>query len=259
MNPPIAAFTFSILMFAGMMLMLEAGRRLGVRRRSKESEGERSSLGAIEGALFALFGLLMAFTFSGAATRLNEKRMLIVEEVNAIEAAYQRVFMLPVPAQGPLIDLFRQYLDSRIETYRRLPDQAAARMEMERSRALREAIWLDAVAATRLPDAHVDAGKLLLPAINGMIDRANVRTMALQLHPPTIIYVLLYSLGLICSLLAGYRMSVGQRRSWLHILGFTVMTVIIVYVVLDIEFPRSGLISLAASERMMVELRESMH
>ena len=40
-------------------------------------------------------------------------------------------------------------------------------------------------------------------------------------------YALLFGLGLICSLLAGYRMSTGQHRNWLHIAGFTVMTVII--------------------------------
>jgi hypothetical protein len=43
-------------------------------RRSKEVDGERNNLGTIEGAVFALFGLLKAFTFSGAASRFNEKR-----------------------------------------------------------------------------------------------------------------------------------------------------------------------------------------
>jgi hypothetical protein len=258
MKPPIAALTFAIMLFVGMMVMLEVGRRVGIARQRREAEGERGSLGTIEGAVFALFGLLMAFTFSGAATRFNEKRMFIVQEVNAIEAAYMRVQMLSPETQTPLRDLFRRYLDSRIETYRRLPDMESAMEEMARSRALREEIFTRAEAAARLPEAHVNAGRLLLPAINEMIDMANTRTMALQLHPPTVIYALLYSLGVICSLLAGYRMSIGKNRSWLHILGFVLMTVIIVYVVLDMEFPRSGLIKLAHSEGMMIELREHM-
>jgi hypothetical protein len=77
MEPPISPALFSIILFFGMLIMLETGRRLAVRRRSKEVDGERSNLGTIEGAVFALFGLLMAFTFSGAASRFNEKRMLI--------------------------------------------------------------------------------------------------------------------------------------------------------------------------------------
>jgi hypothetical protein len=39
-------------------------------------------------------------------------------------------------------------------------------------------------------------------------------------------------------------MASGPHRSWLHILGFTVITVVIVYVVLDVEYPRTGLIRL---------------
>jgi hypothetical protein len=99
---------------------------------------------------------------------------------------------------------------------------------------------------------------LLLPALNNMIDIATTRTMMLQMHPPRIIYALLFGLGLICSLLAGYRMSSGQHRSWLHILGFTTITVILVYVMLDVEFPRIGLIHLQAADQMLVNLRASM-
>ena len=98
MEPPISPVLFALLLFLGMLTLLETGRRLGVRRRPKESEGERGSLGTVEGAVFALFGLLMAFTFSGAASRFNEKRMLIAEEVNTIETAYLRLHLLPEEA-----------------------------------------------------------------------------------------------------------------------------------------------------------------
>ena len=92
-----------------------------------------------------------------------------------------------------------------------------------------------------------------------MIDITTTRTMALQMHPPRVIYLLLFGLGLICSLLAGYRMANGQHRSWLHILAFAVITVIIVYVILDIEYPRAGLIRLEAADQVLLELRQGMN
>jgi len=259
MEPAISPLLFAVLLFFGMMILLETGRRLGIKRRPKESEGERGSLGTIEGAVFALFGLVMAFAFSGAATRFNEKRMLIAEEVNAIETAYLRLHLVPQPARLQLQELFRRYLDSRLETYRLLPNMRAAEKEMANSKKVQEEIWRDAVAATLLPDSHPDAGKLLLPSLNNMIDITTTRTMALQMHPPRIVYALLFSLGLICSLLAGYRMAIGQNRSWLHILGFTVITVIVVYVILDVEYPRSGLIRLETSDQLLVQVRENMN
>ena len=258
MEPPIPALLFALVLFIGMLLLLEVGRRLGVRRRPKESEGERGGLGTVEGAVFALFGLMIAFTFSGAAGRFNEKRMLTAEEVNCIETAYLRLQLLTPQAQPALQELFRRYVDSRLETYRRLPNMVAAEIEMAESKKTQEEIWKEAVAATRLPDSHPSSGLLLLPALNNMIDISTTRTMALQLHPPRIVYALLLGLGLICSLLAGFRMSSGQHRSWLHILGFTVLTVIIVYVMLDVEYPRAGLIRLESADQLLINLREHM-
>jgi len=201
---------------------------------------------------------MIAFTFSGAASRFNEKRMLIAEEVNCIETAYLRLHLLSHSAQPALQQLFRRYIDSRMETYRRLPNMAAAEMEMAESKKIQEEVWHQAVAATALPDSHPSSGLLLLPAINNMIDIATTRTMALQIHPPRIIYALLFGLGLICSLLAGFRMSSGQHRSWLHILGFAVLTVTIVYVMLDVEYPRAGLIRLQSADELLVNLRAHM-
>lgn len=257
MEPSISPVLFCVFLFSGMLLLLEIGRRFGVKRRPKESDGERGSLGTIEGAVFALFGLLMAFTFSGAASRFNEKRMMIAEEANTIETAYLRLRLVP-ESEPKLQELFRRYVDSRLETYRRLPNMKAAGREMANSKAIQEEIWNEAVAATRLPSSHIAAAWLLLPALNSMIDITTTRTMALQQHPPRIIYALLFGLGLICSLLAGYRMAVGHQRSWLHILGFSLITVIVIYVFLDIEYPRTGLIRLEASDQVLVALRDSM-
>src|SRR5262249_51495761 len=259
MEPPISPLLFSLLLFVGMLILLETGRRLGLRRRSKEADNERSNLGTIEGAVFALFGLLMAFTFSGAASRFNEKRMLIAEEVNTVETAYLRLHLVPYEAQLALQELFRQYVDSRLETYRMMPNMQAAEKEMAKSQRIQEEIWSQAVAATRLPDAHPDAGKLLLPALNSMIDMATTRMMALQNHPPRIIYVLLFALGLICALLAGYRIATGQHRSWLPILCCSGITVSRAHVMLDAEYPRAGLIRLETADQLLVKARNNMN
>jgi len=258
MEPAIKPLLFAVLLFGGILVFLEIGRRLGVRRRSRESESDRGSLGTIEGAMFALFGLVVAFTFSGAASRFNEKRILIAEEANTIETTYLRLHLLSQEAQPELQDLFRQYVDSRLETYRKLPNMEAANIEMARSKRFQEEIWTKAIAATQLPNSHPDAGKLLLPTLNSMIDITTIRKMALQTHPPNIMYALLFVLGLICSLLAGYRMASGQHRSWLHILSFATITVIIVYVIIDVEYPRVGLIRLQAFDQLLVDVRQGM-
>ena len=254
----ISAPLFTASWLVGMLLMMEIGRRAGLRRLARDPEKGLAGLGATEAAVFALFGLLIAFTFSGGISRFDSRRQLIAEEANDIGTAYLRLDLLPPSAQPALRALFRDYVNSRLVVYRKLPDLDAAKAELARSEELQHEIWTRAVAATREPGAHVDAAKLLLPSLNSMIDITTTRTMAARIHPPPIIYALLFVLGLGCSLLAGYRMAEGKYRSWMHILGFIVIMVISLYVILDIEYPRAGFIRLDAYDQVLVELQGKM-
>lgn len=96
--------------------------------------------------MFALLGLLIAFTFSGALSRFDSRRFGAVDEANAIGTAYLRIDLLPASTRPKLREAMRAYTDSRIATYRLLPDIAAARAELERSRALQAEIWSQAVS-----------------------------------------------------------------------------------------------------------------
>ena len=258
MDRLISAPLFAASCLVGMLLMMEIGRRAGLRRLARDPAKGMAGLGAIEGAVFALFGLLIAFTFSGGASRFDSRRQLIAEEVNDIGTSYLRLDLLPASAQPALRVLFRDYVDSRLAVYRTLPDVDAAKAELARSEGLQREIWTRAVAATREPGAHVDAAKLLLPSLNNMIDITTTRIMAARIHPPPIIYALLFVLGLGCSLLAGYGMAEGKYRSWIHILGFTVIIGITLFVILDMEYPRMGFIRLDAYDQVLVELRGQM-
>ena len=172
----VAIFIF-VTIFASTLILLEVGRRIGVRRRVLDPEGAVAGLGAIEGAVFGLMGLLLAFTFSGAASRFDARRQLIVEETNAIGTAYLRLDLLPTTYQPRLRDDFRSYLDARLSAYRKLPDLEAAKGEMSKATALQAQIWTQAVAACK--DVTSPAvTSLLLSSLNDMIDITTTRTMA---------------------------------------------------------------------------------
>jgi len=252
----VSAPVFTTILLTGMLLFLEVGRRIGLRRLA--GNGESAGFGAVEGAIFALFGLLIAFTFSGAASRFDTRRMQIADEANAIGTAYLRLDLLAGDDQRAMQTMFRDYLDSRLEVYRKLPDIAAAFAELKRSGELQKAIWARGVPATRRPEAHVNAAMLLLPALNEMFDITTSRTMAGRTHPPMVIYYFLVITAYGCALLAGHAMAGVKTWSWLHALGFALFVTLAVYVILDIEYPRAGFVRLSASDWPMIELRDSM-
>ena len=245
--------TFSLLaagLFVVILLLLEAGRRMGIRRRRLDPEKANAGLGALEGAVFGLMGLLIAFTFSGAATRFDGRRQLVGEEANDIGTAYLRVDLLPTSAQPGLRQDFRDYLDARLSSYRALPDNLElAKQDFDRANELQGKLWTDAVAACQQQSSPA-VTTLVLGSINDMIDITTTRMVAMQTHPPVVIFYGLGLLVLATSLLAGYGMSESKNRSWVHMLAYALITAATLYIIMDMEYPRFGrLIRIDAADK----------
>jgi hypothetical protein len=257
-NPAVIGGSIAFFMFFGILLCLRFGRLIGQRAIANNKQPSERSLGSLESAVFALLGLLIAFTFSGAITRFDVRRNQVVSEANAIGTAYLRIDLLPASAQPPLRESFRNYVDARLATYQKLPDMAAARSELARSRQLQGDIWAQALAGTRAADNRQSAEMLLLPAINEMFDIQTTRVAATQIHPPTIIFAMLIGLALAGALLAGYEAAALGGYSVLHKIGFAGIVAFTVYVILDIEYPRLGFIRIDAMDKVLMDVRAGM-
>ena len=182
MNPAQFAVVTSIALFFAMVACLELGYRIGSYA-SRKVETAHEGTSTIHAAVFALLGLLLAFTFANGISHLDQRRQLIIQESNAIGTAYLRLDLLPANQQLEMRHLFRQYLDARLGMYESLPDLTAAGEELEQAARLQREIWSRAIAAGR-ENRTQDINRLLLPALNDMIDVTTSRTIALHTHMP---------------------------------------------------------------------------
>ena len=251
------ALLFAAGLFVGMVTMQQVGHGIATKRIALDPEGAKKGAGVIEGAVFGLLSLLLAFTFSGAVTRFDTRRHLVSEEAIRIGMAFDRIKLLPPDTQPGLRDLFKRYLDARLETSRNPDDVAETTAAWNHSLKLQEEIWADGVEATKASPTTV-AGMLFLPAVNQMIDITRTRLAATRMHPPPIVYGMLAITALIGALLAGYHMAGGKARSWLHTIGFALVISATAYVILDIEYPRLGLIRVDAADELLRDVRRLM-
>jgi hypothetical protein len=246
-----------LVLFGALLLSLELGRRMRLRAIRRTAHEESSRFGIVDGAVFALMGLLLGFSFAAAGGRYETRRQYIVEEANAIGTAWLRLALVPDSARGPLQEQFRQYVDARLAGFAALPDTVAAKVEFARAEALQGSIWAGAIAAASAAPTTVPS-ILLLPALNQMFDIANTRLAAMHAHMPRVILGLLFFLVLCCCVLAGYGMTDAGPRNWLHSVAFASVLVVTIYVIVDYEFPRWGLINLRALDQPMLEVRQGM-
>jgi hypothetical protein len=239
-----------------LLACIETGRRIRLRNIDEEAS---SGLGVIDGAIFGLLGLLLAFAFSGADSRFEARRQLIVQETNAIGTAYLRVDLLPAETQPQIRQDFRQYVDTRINFYRDLNDDPEkSKTDFASANALQMKIWKESLDAAR-QQSSPSVLPLVTQSLNDMIDITTTRAVALQTHPPLAIYVLLFVLALASSLVAGYGMGDKRKRPWLHTAVYAIALTITVYTILDLEFPRVGLIRVDRYDQALVNQRNSMN
>ena len=89
-------------------------------------------------------------------------------------------------------------------------------------------------------------------------DTNAIYTATMQFHPPLIIFGMLMVMSLITAVLVGYQMANMKKRSWLHVALFILTISLTCYVILDIEYPRMGLIRVDAADSILKDVREGM-
>ena len=256
MHPVWVIVIASLGLFLGILLCMEIGLQVGRRHFRRIPDPSESGTGVVDAAVFTLLGLLIGFTFSGAAERLNTRRDLIVREANAIGTAYLRLDLLPAGSQEDLRRMFRDYLDFRLRMHDNLADPVAREHYRQELGQVQGEIWSRAQAACG-QDAPPAAAMLLLPALNEMIDVTASRSMAITTHIPIVIVAALFVVSLLAAVLVGYGMAGKKARSILHMVLFAIIVSMSIYVILDLEYPRLGIIRLDAADDLLRHLRDT--
>lgn len=206
-------------------------------------------------SVLPLIALVLALSFSDAASRLDASRKTILDEVNAIGSVWRGIDIAAPDARPRLADLIRRYTDARIRAYQALPDMAAYEREVAAGNAFRDEVSKLATAAT--PDSP--KGAFLLAAIDKVDDTATARALSLRIHLPQLALGYLFGIVLVGALIVGMALAATGSRQWFHRTIVALVMTMIVYVIVDLEFPRVGPFQLLApADALLLELRKSM-
>lgn len=251
-----SAWQIAVALFLLLVLFVELGFWSG-RRFKRPKEDTSSAFTAVKGAILALVGLLLGFSFSISMNRFEHRRDLMLDEANAIGTAYLRGDLLPQPAQSQFKEILRTYTDARIEAF-----GTAAILDDNEWSSIRRADDLQ-TQAWNLGIAYVKensqaAGAILLPnALNEMIDISLKREAARLVEVPPPIFLLLVVSLLIAGLLVGHSFGVARERNWPMTVVFCFLLSLVAFIIIDLDQPRRGLIK--ERQRVMEYLRSTMN
>ena len=122
----LASWELALLIVAIVMGFAVLGLVIG-RQLRKHSETLREPVGAVQGALLALVGLILAFGLTMAVGRHDSRRAAVVDETNAIGTTYLRAQTLAEPMRTRSLDLLERYTDTSIRLSNEVPTTQAFR------------------------------------------------------------------------------------------------------------------------------------
>ncbi|GAA4422206.1 hypothetical protein [Bremerella cremea] len=245
------------ILFATMAAIVEIGYRCGRKYESAVSEATRGHVSSIQGAMLGILGLLLGFTFSLSLQRYDNRSVAVVKESNAIGTAYLRTELLPDDIRDSARANIQNYLDLRIEESTVDLSHGDVRKELTKDIAdAFEATWKQATDAAKANPNPVLTG-LYVQSLNDVADSFGERDAALGRHVPELVLILLYMTFLMTGLVVGFSAGLSGTRASIAIYVLTLLIVLLVFIVVDLDRPRRGIIEV--DQQPMLDLQRWMH
>jgi hypothetical protein len=251
----------AIVFIAAILAATELGFRHGHKSYGKADPDTKSWVTTIVASVLGVLGLLLAFTMNMSVTRYDFRRLLVLDEANAIGTSFWRAQLVPPPEGPELANLLREYTKARIQF------SAAAHAQFitsedrniyeshERSGQLQGEMWLRAAAFAQKDPRSVTAG-LLLQTLNQTFDLEASRWAAFHAHVPASVIWADFMMALLASVLVGYSLGLAGRRSFFHVIMLALCITVVLIVILDLDDPRHGFIRV--SYQSLLDIQQQM-
>ena len=226
-----------VLTFTGLWLAAKIGA--SVQRFQRDLvEDDRKDLNTVQAATLTLLGLIIAFSFSMAVSRYDQRKNLEAEEANAIGTEYVRATLLPADRAETVQKGLREYLRQRVLFYETLNVHQSRANEIESDTVRVEAELWSTVrdAAIRQP---LPTMALVVSGLNDVLNSRGYTQAAWWNRIPPAAWSLMALIAAFCSFLTGY--SVHRSRT-LTLLVLPLAVSVAFFLIADIDSPHGGLI-----------------
>lgn len=194
------------------------------------------------GALLALLGLLLAFTFGFSLTRAEARKSALLEEANAISTAFLRADVLAEPGRSELRKAIADYAGTRVADFESNNSDSVAAFT-SRTLAAQAKIW---PLMMRSFDEQTPA-PVVINVMNGvtdMLDAHTVRVSAGVDGVPMVAKVMVLICAASSLFIVGNAAALrGRQLTWRTFMFAGVLSVIMI-VIVDFERPREGFVQL---------------
>lgn len=242
-----------VLLLASILIAYEICFRIGRYYQKRTDHEVKSQTNSIQAGILGLLALLLGFTFNMALQRFDSRSYAVISEANNIGTAILRTKLLPEPYDSLAQELLQQYVDLRLEiSTKDLTLKEDRKLINLQTDALQNDLWDIAIKAAEIDPRPVTTG-YFITSLNDVIDAKSERNAILQRHIPEVILFLLFIVFIIGGALMGYTSGLGLKRAYIPTVMFTLLIVLVVFIIIDLDRPKRGLIMV--KQDSLIELK----
>jgi hypothetical protein len=229
---PLILFVVSLI---ALWLSVQVGDFLRKTVRPLKEDTEREDFATVLTPALTLLTLVLAFSFSMAVTRYDQRKNYEEAEANAIGTEYVRADLLPTADAAKLRELLKKYLDQRILFYITRDKERLKQIGADTER-IQADLWATVVGSTAQPTPIV---ALAVSGMNDVLNSQGYTQAAWWNRIPGSAWGLMAAIAVCCHVLLGY---CAHKTNPVLFLVFPIVASISIYLVADIDSPRGGVI-----------------
>jgi hypothetical protein len=236
----IDAWALASMVALAMLVGWLAGRWRGRRLRMVLEPQGKLAVSKFGDASLAVLGLLLAFTFSMALNKHDQRRLMVLTDSNAIGDFDTCATLLKEPVRTRLRTIIHDYTALRVDLSKRASDPTAFET------ALIQFQQMHSQMVELVSQALVDGTPIAVPltnALNVVTGSHAARLAAIKDRLPTEIVLLLLLSAVSSAMLVGREQGYADEADIAGTVCFIILVSFAIYVTLDLNQPDRGLIT----------------
>ena len=231
-----------IIILIFLLASLELGYRVGLSRRKFWKEADSSSGQYILASLFALLGLILAFTYGAGVSRFDTSKKAIILEANAIRAAYFRANLVAEPERTELKQALLDYARTRIVEQKKKITRKRFQELVQKSLQAQSKVWLvtEKIAKKKRRDSLMST--MLVNVVNQISAVHTTRFTAGMDRLPTAVLLMLLLVAITSLSVAGFSAGVTGQLNRVRMTAFTIVLAGVMFIIYDFDQPHRGFI-----------------
>ncbi|QTH62748.1 hypothetical protein J1N51_08135 [Psychrosphaera ytuae] len=240
-----STIVIAVTLFFAISAANELGYGVGRYVQRRTTDEVKSLTGSIQGSILGLLALLLGFTFSMSMQKYDARTQALIEEAATIQQAQIGASLLPTKQQDEIRSLLSQYIETKQElAHISVIEHTQRQSQLKQVREIQYQLW------------QLSNDTQLAPEIRSIIRADFKRDAQINNHVPDIVLYLLFFVFVTAVTILGYSAGLSGKRLTVPIALVSILITLIVYIIIDLDRPKRGLIKTELTPLMSISDRQ---